>query len=689
MISKIDRLCLEIKIPPSDAYLKIKHTIEEVNGVLADELSRIPRENQIDFHMSPLKGNVIFSSNEYGFFFSLKSFAEKYTERYPALNSETFTKVLWGNFYFDKESRRFVRKLESAEKKRAFVEFILEPLYKILGHTASYEREELEPTLKKIGIYLKKQDYKRDTKELIKMVCTTFFGGSSVFVDLVSLNIPSAKQGNSKLVNQTYTGDKSTEFYKEFLECDKDKPLLINVIKLYNKQDCLRFDALGRVLSGTIKVGQQLKVLGESYSLQDREDMTVKTVSNLFVHQGRFRTQIKTAYAGNWVLIEGVSDNIQKTATLIDLNNTNEVEIFRPIKFNAQSYFKIALEPFIPSELPKMLEGLRKVSKSYPLLETKVEESGEHLIIGTGELYMESVLHDLRMMYSEIEIKISDPTVTFAETVIDTSSIKCITVTPNKLNKFVMIAEALDGDIAKEIEAENIDLRWDREKTAGIFREKYNWDILAANSVWAFGPTDFGPNMLLNDTLPSETDQDALASIQNYMVHGFKWCTKEGPLCEEPIRNAKFKLLEADLASEQIYRAGGQIIPTVRRCCYSAFLLGNPRIMEPLLHTEILCTRESLPAVYNVLNRRRGQLMTETAKPGTPLFLVQARIPALDSFGFETDLRVHTTGQAFNLSVFDSWIPLPGDPLDRSVQLKILEPSTPMELAREVMVKLR
>lgn len=49
-----------------------------------------------------------------------------------------------------------------------------------------------------------------------------------------------------------------------------------------------------------------------------------------------------------------------------------------------------------------MLEGLRKVNKSYPLLGTKVEESGEHVVLGTGELYLDCVMHDLRNMYSEI-----------------------------------------------------------------------------------------------------------------------------------------------------------------------------------------------------------------------------------------------------------------------------------------------
>ena len=36
-------------------------------------------------------------------------------------------------------------------------------------------------------------------------------------------------------------------------------------------------------------------------------------------------------------------------------------------------------------------------------------ESGEHVILGTGELYLDCVMHDLRKLYSEIDIKVADP----------------------------------------------------------------------------------------------------------------------------------------------------------------------------------------------------------------------------------------------------------------------------------------
>ena len=49
-----------------------------------------------------------------------------------------------------------------------------------------------------------------------------------------------------------------------------------------------------------------------------------------------------------------------------------------------------------------MVEGLRKISKSYPLAITKVEESGEHIILGTGEIYLDSIIKDLRDIYLEV-----------------------------------------------------------------------------------------------------------------------------------------------------------------------------------------------------------------------------------------------------------------------------------------------
>lgn len=47
-----------------------------------------------------------------------------------------------------------------------------------------------------------------------------------------------------------------------------------------------------------------------------------------------------------------------------------------------------------------------------------------------------------------------------------------------------------------------------RKKLGEFFQTKYDWDLLAARSIWAFGPDATGPNILVDDTLPSEVLQD-------------------------------------------------------------------------------------------------------------------------------------------------------------------------------------
>ena len=123
--------------------------------------------------------------------------------------------------------------------------------------------------------------------------------------------------------------------------------------------------------------------------------MIIRTASKLWIAQGRYKIEVDLMTAGNWILIEGIDQSINKTATLVQ-KNFQEVDIFKPLDFQTEGVIKVACEPLNPSELPKMLEGLRKINKSYPLSKTKVEESGEHVIMGTGELYMDSILSDLR-----------------------------------------------------------------------------------------------------------------------------------------------------------------------------------------------------------------------------------------------------------------------------------------------------
>lgn len=75
-------------------------------------------------------------------------------------------------------------------------------------------------------------------------------------------------------------------------------PLVMHICKLFPKQDCSRFDAYGRIISGTLRPGDRVRVLGESYTPDDEEDSAVVEVSAVWVYQARYRVPIAKATAG-------------------------------------------------------------------------------------------------------------------------------------------------------------------------------------------------------------------------------------------------------------------------------------------------------------------------------------------------------------------------------------------------------
>ncbi|KAI5210634.1 U5 small nuclear ribonucleoprotein component [Aureobasidium subglaciale] len=689
VVNKMDRLILELKLPPADAYFKLKHVVEEVNTVIENT---VPGQGE-KYRVSPEKGNVAFACSMMGWCFTLPSFAHMYAETYAGsgLDVPEFSKRLWGDIYYNPGSRKFTRRGTEAASKRSFVNFVLEPIYKLYSHTISESPEDLQKTLESLGIHLKPTQLRANAKDLLKMACEQFFGPATGFVDMVVDHVPSPVEGAKQKLENYYTGPTDTKTAESMLSCDQDGPLIVHVTKLFNTSDATGFNAFGRVMSGTARPGQKVRVLGEGYTIEDEEDMVEATISDVWIGESRYNIPTSGVPAGNFVLLGGVDNSIVKTATIVapKLPEDEDAYIFRPVQHFFESVFKVAVEPINPSELPKMLDGLRKVNKSYPLITTKVEESGEHVVLGTGELYMDCVLHDLRRLYASMEIKVSDPVTRFCETVVETSAIKCYALTPNKKNKLTMVAEPLDEGIAEDIESGKVNIREPVRKVGKFFEENYGYDLLASRNIWAFGPDDMGPNILQNDTLPSDVDQKLLKSVRDTIRQGFSWGTREGPLCEEPIRNTKFKITDVSLAPEAIYRGGGQIIPTARRAAYSSFLMASPRLMEPVYSCSMIGNADSVSSLYTVLARRRGHVLSDGPIAGTPLYKVSGLIPVIDSFGFETDLRIHTQGQATLSLVFDRWSIVPGDPLDKSIKLRPLEPASAQATARDFVLKTR
>lgn len=104
VISKVDRLIIELKLPPADAYFKLLHTIEQVNAVI----DTIVLSDQVrEFRLSPELGNVAFASAQHGWSFNLDSFAQLYAAQYPDMDHKQLAVHFWGDKYYSPQTRTF------------------------------------------------------------------------------------------------------------------------------------------------------------------------------------------------------------------------------------------------------------------------------------------------------------------------------------------------------------------------------------------------------------------------------------------------------------------------------------------------------------------------------------------------------------------------------------------------------
>jgi elongation factor 2 len=363
---------------------------------------------------------------------------------------------------------------------------------------------------------------------------------------------------------------------------------------------------------------------------------------------------------GNTAALIGIDQYLTKAGTLTTDETSHPIAT---MKFSVSPVVRVAVEPKNPGDLPKLVEGLKRLSKSDPLVQCTIEESGEHIIAGAGELHLEICLKDLQDDFMNgAELIISEPVVSFRETVIGESTEICLSKSPNKHNRLYCVAVPLSEGVPEAIEKGEINPRDDPKARARILAETYGWDVTEARKIWAFGPNTNGANLLVDMTKGVQY----LNEIKDSVVAAVNWVTREGVLTGENMRGIRFNLMDVVLHADAIHRGGGQIIPTARRVFYAAQLTAQPRLMEPIFLVEITCPQTAIGGIYNVMNKRRGQIIEEVQRLGTPLTNVKCYLPVMESFGFTGALREATSGQAFPQCVFDHWKVVSGDPFEKN-----------------------
>uniref|UniRef100_A0A4W6ELE7 Eukaryotic translation elongation factor 2b n=1 Tax=Lates calcarifer TaxID=8187 RepID=A0A4W6ELE7_LATCA len=613
MMNKMDRALLELQLEPDELFQTFQRIVENVNVIISTygEDEGGPMGNIM---IDPVVGTVGFGSGLHGWAFTLKQFAEMYVAKFAAKG-----------YVFDA--------------------------------IMNFKKDETAKLIEKLDVKLDSEDKEKEGKPLLKAVMRRWLPAGEALLQMITIHLPSPVTAQKYRCELLYEGPGDDEAAMGIKNCDPKAPLMMYISKMVPTSDKGRFYAFGRVFSGCVSTGLKVRIMGPNFTPGKKEDLYIKPIQRTILMMGRYVEPIEDVPCGNIVGLVGVDQFLVKTGTITTFEQAHNMRV---MKFSVSPVVRVAVEAKNPADLPKLVEGLKRLAKSDPMVQCIIEESGEHIIAGAGELHLEICLKDLEEDHACIPLKKSDPVVSYRETVMEESDQMCLSKSPNKHNRLFMKSRPFPDGLAEDIEKGEVTARQELKARARYLADKYEWEVTEARKIWCFGPDGTGPNLLIDMTKGVQY----LNEIKDSVVAGFQWATKEGALCEENMRAIRFDIHDVTLHADAIHRGGGQIIPTARRVLYACQLTAQPRLMEPVYLVEIQCPEQVVGGIYGVLNRKRGHVFEESQVMGTPMFVVKAYLPVNESFGFTADLRSNTGGQAFPQCVFDHWQILQGDPND-------------------------
>ncbi|CDR41208.1 CYFA0S06e03950g1_1 [Cyberlindnera fabianii] len=655
VINKVDRALLELQVTKEDLYQSFSRTVESVNVIISTYTDPVLGDVQV----YPERGTVAFGSGLHGWAFTVRQFATRYSKKF-GVDKNKMMERLWGDSYFNPKTKKWTNKEKDADGKqleRAFNMFVLDPIFRLFSSIMNFKKDEIPTLLDKLDIVLKGDEKDLEGKALLKVVMKKFLPAADALLEMIVLHLPSPVTAQAYRAETLYEGPSDDQFCEAIRKCDAKADLMLYVSKMVPTSDKGRFYAFGRVFAGTVKSGQKIRIQGPNYIPGKKDDLFLKAIQRVVLMMGRTVEPIDDCPAGNIIGLVGIDQFLLKSGTITTNDAAHNMKV---MKFSVSPVVQVAVEVKNASDLPKLVEGLKRLSKSDPCVLTTMNESGEHIVACTGELHLEICLQDLENDHAGVPLKISPPVVSYRETVEGESSMVALSKSPNKHNRIYLKAEPLGEETSVAIESGKISAKDDFKARARIMADEFGWDVTDARKIWCFGPEGNGPNVVVDQTKAVQY----LSEIKDSVVSGFAWASGAGPILEESLRGIRFNIMDVTLHADSIHRGAGQILPTMRRVTYAAMLLAEPRIQEPVFLVEIQCPETAVGGIYSVLNKKRGQVVSEEQRPGTPLFTVKAYLPVNESFGFTGELRQATGGQAFPQMVFDHWATLPTDPTD-------------------------
>ncbi len=469
-----------------------------------------------------------------------------------------------------------------------------------------------------------------------------------VMLNSVIEHLPNPKEAQKYRIPKLWHGDMECELGKSLLNCDPSGPLAFVVTKIVVDPQAGEISA-GRLFSGTMKKGMP------AYLNMAKQGLRVQQI---FIYNGAKREIVDNVPAGNFIGVAGLKSMSGETVT------EQEDEPFEQIKHIFEPVITKAIEAKKPSDLPKLIEVLRRVVKEDPTIKIEInEETGEHLMSGMGELHLEVIENRIKSEKG-VEVQTSPPVVVYRETCTKPTPGPVEGKSPNKHNKFYFTIEPLTDELRKGIKDGELPEMRIKKKDL-VLRDKfvdYGMDSKEAVKVKDI----YKGNMLVDMTRGIVH----IGEIMEMVLDMFEDVMNAGPIAREPCFGLRINFIDCKLHEDAIHRGPAQVYPAVRNSIRIAMMESKSLVYEPVQTQRFEAPEEFMGELSKLVSNKRGQLLDMQQESGQ--VIVIAKLPVAEMFGLSSELRSATNGRGIFSLVDQTFERLP-DELQQKVIKQIRE----------------
>jgi elongation factor 2 len=483
---------------------------------------------------------------------------------------------------------------------------------------------------------------------------------SDAILEMAVQNLPNPIEAQPFRLAKIWRGDLESNIGKGMVSLDDNGPLIVCITNVIIDPQA-GVVSTGRIFSGTIGKGRDV------YLLMANRQYKIQQVS---IYMGQYREIVDEIPSGNLVALLGLEQG-RAGETLVSFEHHDGAIGFESIKYISDPVLTVAVEPKKPTDLPRLVDALQKLSIQDPnLVATINQETGEYLLSGMGELHLEIAIKDLQREH-RLDVIATEPTVVYRETILNDAG-PFMGKSPNKHNRVWFSVKPLDDkiiELIKQGELSEISSRRQREE---VLQNKAGWSTREARRIVSI---DKNVNILTDET----TGIQYLREVREHIAGGFIWGLESGPYSGEAVRGVHVVMNDAQLHEDPVHRGPAQMMPASRQALYASLMSANPTLLEPIYKIQVRVPPEELGNVTGLLSRKRGSI--HNVEQQGPAVTVTGMVPVSETLGLSQDMRAATSGSAFWQSTFDHWAPVPPNLLNETLEKvrtrKGLEPNPP------------